>query len=247
MRIIVFDLDDTLYSTYAPFETAFMECFPGYSNMERHIACKAMRSYSESLLELRTQGLVSPEELYAGRMEAALKSVGGTATPKEALVFQNYYENAQKNIQLLPGMGAVLNQARGSALLSILTNGPSEGQRRKLEALQMNRWVIEHNVFVSEEIGVCKPDPEIFAHLEEKMGAIPERTLMIGDSLTADMAGAAAMGWDTLWFNWQNKDCTEEVSFNAEVNSVEALSKEISQWVNRNQYSSLLATSGYCR
>lgn len=248
MKVIVFDLDDTLYSTYKPFELAFKHCFPGYSDMEERLACKEMRRYSESLLDLRTQGLVSPEELYIGRMEAACGTVNRTITPKDALKFQAQYEYEQAHINLLPGMEHVLNIAQSVGLVTILTNGPSEGQRRKLKALHMDRWVIPHNVFISEEIGFCKPQEEIFAFLEDKTGAVPTETLMVGDSFPADIIGGENAGWNTLWFNWQQKNPTENLDFVREAHDVPTVGFEIMQWASTIQYSSLLSVgSGWQR
>lgn len=245
MRIIVFDLDDTLYSTYTPFEKAFSTCFPGYSSMEMRRACKAMRSYSESLLDLRTQGLVSPKDLYIGRMDAALKAIGGNSTPEEALYFQDRYEYQQAHVSFLPGMKEVLDVSRSGGLVAILTNGPSEGQRRKLNALHMDHWVIPRNIFISEEIGYCKPHIEAFSFLAEKMGALPEETLMIGDSLSADMIGASKMGWQTFWFNWQQKDQDQAVELTKEIHTTQSLKEEIGKWIAMNQYSFLLPASGW--
>jgi HAD superfamily hydrolase (TIGR01509 family) len=52
-------------------------------------------------------------------------------------------------------------------------------------------------VVLSFEVGVSKPEPGVFARALAALGAAPERTLMVGDSLHDD-AGAAALGIRTL-------------------------------------------------
>jgi beta-phosphoglucomutase-like phosphatase (HAD superfamily) len=52
-------------------------------------------------------------------------------------------------------------------------------------------------VVLSYEVGVVKPDPEIFRRATNLLGLSAEQTLMVGDSWRDD-AGAAAIGIRTL-------------------------------------------------
>ena len=52
---------------------------------------------------------------------------------------------------------------------------------------------------VSEDLGVEKPDPEIFRRALELAGASPGRSLMAGDRLDYDVEPAAAAGMRTIW------------------------------------------------
>ena len=57
-------------------------------------------------------------------------------------------------------------------------------------------------MFVSEEIGVQKPDPRYFDAVFASLGQpVKEEVLLIGDSLTSDCDGAAAYGLDVCFFN----------------------------------------------
>ncbi|MEA3003454.1 MAG: putative hydrolase of the superfamily [Sphingomonadales bacterium] len=51
----------------------------------------------------------------------------------------------------------------------------------------------------SERIGVGKPDPAIFRAAMEPLGARPETTIMIGDSLHRDREGARRSGLGFIW------------------------------------------------
>lgn len=46
----------------------------------------------------------------------------------------------------------------------------------------------------SSVVGVTKPDPKLFLHALNRLGAAPSEAVMVGDSVKRDMAGAAAMG-----------------------------------------------------
>ena len=51
----------------------------------------------------------------------------------------------------------------------------------------------------SLDVGVAKPDPAIFHAALETLGAAPERTLLVGDSLGRDGEGARRVGLGFIW------------------------------------------------
>ncbi len=57
------------------------------------------------------------------------------------------------------------------------------------------------HIIISENIGVNKPDKAIFQHALDLAGAEKEESLMIGDSLEADIYGALNFGMDAIYFN----------------------------------------------
>jgi putative hydrolase of the HAD superfamily len=54
---------------------------------------------------------------------------------------------------------------------------------------------------VSEEVGVKKPNPEIFLFALNKAHAKIEESLMIGDEMAVDIDGARSIGMDQVLFN----------------------------------------------
>jgi putative hydrolase of the HAD superfamily len=64
----------------------------------------------------------------------------------------------------------------------------------------------------SEEVGVLKPDPEIFLRALEQLGVDPVDSMFVGDRLETDVRGAAGAGLTTvqaLWFNADQADGIE--------------------------------------
>ena len=51
----------------------------------------------------------------------------------------------------------------------------------------------------SAQVGFLKPDPRIFLAAVKALGIEPSRTVMVGDSLARDMAGARAAGMAHIW------------------------------------------------
>jgi HAD superfamily hydrolase (TIGR01549 family) len=99
----------------------------------------------------------------------------------------------------------LLEELRDSFKIGLLSNfdhGPTA--HLVLERLQLTRW-FETRV-VSDDVGLCKPTPEIFALACRQLEVEPSRTLFIGDSMHADVEGAAAAGLTPIWIGDPEED-----------------------------------------
>lgn len=93
----------------------------------------------------------------------------------------------------------VLTELATSHRLALITNGAPCLQREKLAASGLGHHF--ELVVVSGEWGVAKPDPSIFAHALERLGADPADAVMVGDSLVKDIDGAVGAGLSAVWVN----------------------------------------------
>lgn len=83
------------------------------------------------------------------------------------------------------------------------TNGLITIQEDRLKNSEVAKFF--DGVFISERLGVQKPDPHFFELVEEEIGNFPkEETLMIGDNLFADVGLAINYGVDSVWYNLKN-------------------------------------------
>jgi FMN phosphatase YigB (HAD superfamily) len=55
------------------------------------------------------------------------------------------------------------------------------------------------SILISADVGVIKPAAEIFLAACEELGFAPSDTLHVGDSVSADVRGATAVGMRALW------------------------------------------------
>jgi putative hydrolase of the HAD superfamily len=81
------------------------------------------------------------------------------------------------------------------ALVSNFDDGPTA--RRLLERFGLTSAF--RSIRVSAEVGVIKPSATIFLAACEDLGAAPSDTLHVGDSVSADIRGAAAAAMRSLW------------------------------------------------
>ena len=96
------------------------------------------------------------------------------------------------------GLGEMLaGLSRQGLTLGVVTNGPSDGQRRKLARLETaDAW---DAIVISEEVGFEKPDPRIFEAALRQLGAPAAATWFVGDHPENDIAGAEACGLTAFW------------------------------------------------
>lgn len=91
--------------------------------------------------------------------------------------------------------------------LGVITNGPAEVQRAKIELLGVGDLV--DFAVISGEFGVAKPDPAIFAEALACAGVAAEEAVFVGDSIEHDMAGARAAGIRSVWVNRYDREWPE--------------------------------------
>ena len=91
-------------------------------------------------------------------------------------------------------------QQRGF-LLGIVTNRQHGGKPflEDLEMLDLLDYFQEHHIAVSADVGVRKPHPALFLHALNALGVAPQEAAMVGDSLSADIAGAKRLGIFAIW------------------------------------------------
>jgi len=100
----------------------------------------------------------------------------------------------------LPQTDETLAALHGRVRMVLVTNGLRQVQASRLAKATITRYL--DAVVISGEEGVAKPHPRVFEVALERAGNPPsDRVLMVGDSLTADIAGGNGVGIDTCWFN----------------------------------------------
>lgn len=209
MRAIFFDVDDTLYDQTEPFTTSFQKYFGQYE-IDILAAYKALRKHSDNLFDDSVSGKLTLDKMRLLRIQLALNDFGVTISDEIAEQFQQAYATAQNHITLVPEMAQLLTRLQQEKVqLGILTNGPGEHQQKKIDQLQLTKWIPAENMFISGVEGLAKPDPAIFKRIEEQIGVSADQAIYIGDSYQNDIVGADAAGWQSIWLNHRTHDFSE--------------------------------------
>ena len=200
-KAVLFDLDDTLCDYAAAREARLRRAFTLSldGSIQSREGIDLDRMVAESI-QMHPHGADHFEELFARF---------GIADVREANAAASWYrQNRFHELRLFPGVEEIFSHVRevvsrdeppSARPIGIVTNGPTEVQRAKLDLLGIDRLV--DFVLVSEEFGAAKPDPAIFREALRLAEVSAEEALFVGDSVEFDMAGARAAGIPTVWMN----------------------------------------------
>jgi len=113
----------------------------------------------------------------------------------------------------------VLGYLQAKYTLHLISNGFKESSEIKIAGTDIGKYFDQ--IIISEIVGVNKPDKAIFEHALNLAGAAKSESLMIGDSLEADVRGALNFGMDAIYFNPLNLPKPADVPL--QVNSLKEL------------------------
>jgi YjjG family noncanonical pyrimidine nucleotidase len=202
-KTLLFDADGTLFDYELAERTALLKSFEHFSltGTEEEIVT-GYRLINNDLWQKFEAGMISLPDLRTERFSLLFESLGIELDPAKFGEIYIYHLGASS--ELLPGALSLLKKLTGKYTLALITNGIADVQYRRLNDSGLAQYFKE--VVISEEIGYPKPEPAFFAITRKRLGNPPkDEILIIGDSLTSDIAGGNLSEIDTCWFNPQNK------------------------------------------
>lgn len=217
--VLLCDADNTIFDFTKAEENAFaIACaHAGIDGAERLLPVYAdINSAMWKLLEL---GGITQSVLRVRRFELFLAAIGRTDI--DARDMGDTFADALGR-QSVPLPGAVEAVARWSRVLPVIivTNGISKVQHGRMEGSEVRHFI--SGMVISEEVGAAKPDPRMLELAMEKAGVTDRRrALMLGDSLSSDIAAAANAGVDACWFNPRDAENAKGLPVRYEIRSLD--------------------------
>lgn len=200
MKAILFDVDDTLYDLSEPFCNAYTELYGQTDQSLLEEIFLTSRKYSDEVYNEALSGKITMEEMYIYRVQKAFAEFEKKITDADALEFQNVYEKYQFKISLSRTMRQLLEECRKRWILGVITNGPTNHQWDKINTLGLTQYIPKENIFVSGQLGVSKPQKEIFTYACRHIGVSTEESCFVGDTFQNDIIGAKNAGMKAVWF-----------------------------------------------
>ncbi len=146
---------------------------------------------------------ITKEELRYQRLKTVFDKLGHPVDdPVIHLLADEYIRHLSSQNHLFPNAMEILEYLKPKYNLHIITNGFQEIQDKKLQ--NSNIYAYFDQVINSEMAGVKKPNPGIFELALKRAGVTSQKSIMIGDSLEADIQGALNVGLHALHFNSDN-------------------------------------------
>lgn len=204
MRAVFIDIDNTLLD----FEEYVRQTMKtGFE----HFGLKPYEPYmynvfteeNNKLWHMIEAGTITFPELEKVRWNNIFRALG---IEYDGTAFEKYFRSSL-NESAIPVKGAyeVLEYLHGKYILCAASNGPYDQQLHRLELAGMKKFF--SYFFISEQIGASKPSEEFFARSFEILNdgrekpIMPGETIIIGDSMSSDMAGGKTFGMKTCYFS----------------------------------------------
>jgi len=186
-RVIVFDLDDTLY-----LERRYVES-----------GLKAVGTWAQVQLGLEHLGAVMLARFAAGSrtriFNDSLAELGTAAAPDVIDRMLNVYRQHSPTISLETDADQFLRDPPPRTAIAVITDGFLDAQRRKIRALDLYRLGVR--------LGVCtdcwgreywKPNQRAYLHLQDIFGLPSECFTYIADNPMKDFHAPAVLGWHSV-------------------------------------------------
>lgn len=177
---VIFDLDDTLYS-----EKEYV--WSGYKAVSDYLG----GGYEERLWRLFEDKKPAIDEL--------LKELGRESEKARML---EVYRSHKPTISLYPGVAEMIEGLKKKGIkVGIITDGRPEGQRNKLEALELEQFV--NDIIITDELGGIqfrKPCDIAFRIMMTRWRLNPADIIYIGDNPLKDFQAPHQLGMRSVWF-----------------------------------------------
>lgn len=214
IKHIFFDLDHTIWDFDRNAEETLMELYHQYQleSLGLHSSRQFIDTYTQNNHLLWAEyhlGKITKETLRSERFSKTFIQLGIHPAHIPSQFEDDYVRLTPTRTNLFEGSEKVLTYLQKKYTLHIISNGFKESTLTKMDKSGLNPYFT--NVIISEDVGINKPDKAIFEYALQKASAQKEESIMIGDSLEADIRGAQDYGIKAIYFNPLNKEKPEDV------------------------------------
>jgi len=205
VKLILFDLDDTLVHFDEYWAQSLMEAFRLHE-ATRDLDARALFDVSwkhnavyEAMYHNRE---ITLRDYWNFRLIRALAEFGREIGVDDADRFNRFHQTLSLSfIKPDPTVVGLLSRWSRRCRLGIVTNGTTDWQMGKLEASGLLPFFSRELIIISEEAGFEKPDPEIYRLALSASRTATEHALFVGDSWSNDVEGPGQLGIRAVWFN----------------------------------------------
>lgn len=234
-KTICFDLDNTLFSHEDAFEKSICFCFKSIlakKKIDKDIEIKQLftvfKKYSDVFWSDYENGVLSPLQYRRNRFLETAAQFQLPFNFQDADEFhEHYYDIVDNFSEPFPKLDDLMKTIVGAGVkVGIITNGTTDTQYSKIKKLNLDKWISNDSIFVSEELKVSKPDRKIFDLAKEKLHS-EGSYLYVGDSWEHDVVGSIEAEWDSIFLNSRNESATTAHEPFAICNSLEDVANVI--------------------
>jgi len=196
-KLVLFDADGTLFDFDKAEKEAFEKTFKQFGiNENLELLHKEYEIINLAIWRDFEQKKITSEKLRVERFQRFFAKENLDLDP--SIISPIYLKYLSEGTHLLQGAKEIISFLFGNCELALATNGLADVQNPRFADSDLAKYF--QHIFISDEIGHPKPDPEFFEHIFSKLPH-NESAIIIGDNLISDIMGGNDFGIDTCWFN----------------------------------------------
>ena len=201
---IFFDLDHTLWDFEKNAEETLTELFDKYRFDALGIASAASfidvyNRNNHRLWALYHHGKITKSALREARFSDTFRELDIDPKLFPKAFEADYLRLCPQKTHLFPHVHETLGYLQEKYRLHLISNGFGDATTTKINKCDLKKYFA--TVVISETVGIHKPDPRIFHHAVRQAETAISDSVMVGDSLEADIRGARNVGMDAVYFN----------------------------------------------
>lgn len=217
-RYVLFDADNTLFDFYRAEKAALCDALAGIGIVADAETVETYSKINDRMWKMLERGEISKTALRTKRFEEFCDHYG-IQTDVGALA-KAYTDFLATKAFLMEGAVETCRMLAAHCELYIITNGIQSVQKGRFTRSPLVPFF--KGLFVSEELGFEKPNPAYFAEVARRIpGFATQAALVVGDSLSSDIAGGIAAGIDTCWVNPVHKAAPADLPITYTVSRLE--------------------------
>ena len=197
-KFILFDADGTLFDYDMAEGVALRKTFEKNCFIYNDDIRSRYREINSSMWKEFENGRIDKTNLQIGRFEKLLTEYGYKFDASE---FNSLYlDTLAESGDLIDGALEICKELSQFCTLAIATNGVSRTQKGRLRNSLIQPYI--SHIIVSEDAGYQKPHGGFFQYVFDTCEVHDKKsTIIVGDSLTADIKGGIDFGIATCWYN----------------------------------------------
>jgi len=203
---VFFDLDHTLWDFEKNSDLTFQKVFDKQQvqvNLQDFLT--VYKPLNREFWKLYREEKISKEALRYQRLKKAFDAISYSISDDLIDVIAiEYIEFLPHFNHLFDHTFDVLDYLKPKYQLHIITNGFEEIQTKKMQSSNIHHYF--DKIITSESVGVKKPNPKVFEHALAIANATKDNSIMIGDSVEADIEGALQVGMEAIHCNFEGEE-----------------------------------------
>ena len=219
IKVILWDIDGTLLNFEAAEKNAIRACFASHGLGE--CSDEMLKRYSvinRKYWEALEKGELTKPQVLVGRFREFFEKEGLPVDKAESVNAQ-YQVLLGDTVVFCDDGYELVNKFKNQVKQVAVTNGTKIAQDKKL--VKSNLIELLDDVFISDVLGVEKPNKEFFDIVFERIGVFKnDEILIVGDSLTSDIRGGNNAGILTCWYNPKKLENTIGVHVDYEISNL---------------------------